>query len=70
MFIGSFAFLLFKANSVMEYGMAFSNSLMEIASTIFYIVNMTQMSNILKLIEHCEQFIENSESSILAVNLN
>lgn len=63
--IGTFVFFLFEANSATEYGIAFSNLLFELTSTIFYIENMIRMSDISKLIGNCENFIEMSERLII-----
>lgn len=60
-FLASFTFFISEANSAMEYGMTFSDTLLDISSAIFYIVNMIRMPNIIKLIENCEDFIDKSK---------
>lgn len=55
------AFLLFDANSMMEYGMEFFTCITLIATMILYLTLVWQMGNILNYIENCEQFIGKSE---------
>lgn len=61
--ISALAFFLFKANTILEYGVAFYSVISQLY--IFYIlfVQMWQMSNILKLIARFEKFIEKSKYS-------
>lgn len=61
-FFESIAFMIFEANSVMDYGNAFSASLMFISALFYCIVNKIRMPNILELIENCEKFIDNSKT--------
>lgn len=62
MFIGSVAYFISEANSMMEFGRTLSALLLEVSAIFYCIVNMIRMPNIVKLIENCETFIENSKS--------
>lgn len=60
-FLSSTAYLLFKASSMIEYGMAFFISTSIVASTAVYLIFFYKVKNILNYIEKCEGFIEQSE---------
>lgn len=59
-FISASAFLLFRANSIAEFGTSFSGCVMVSTNIIYYSTNIVQIKNILKLIDHYEGFIEMS----------
>lgn len=60
-FISTTGYLLFEANSIVEYGMVFFTCTSIVLSIIFYSILTWQMANILNYIENCERFIEESE---------
>lgn len=60
-FLSSTAYLLFKANSMIEYGMAFFICTSIVASTAVYLIFFYKVKNILNYIEKCEAFIQKSE---------
>lgn len=62
-FIESVTFFIFEANTVMDYGLAFSASFFAFSSSFYCIVNKIRIPNILKLIGNCEKFIGKSKSS-------
>lgn len=61
LFIAALFFLLFKAKSTFEYGTNFYASISESCCLSYFFIQYCQMANISKLIESCEEFIENSE---------
>lgn len=61
MTITSAAFSFFQAESTIEYGGCFYIAITETGSTSYYLIQMWQINNLLKLIEQFEDFIENSE---------
>lgn len=63
----SLTFFTFDAKSVMDFGMAVSDSNLELLGVFNFIVNMIQMPNIVKLIENCEKFIEKSKRCYASV---
>lgn len=56
-FVSSAAFLLFEANSMIDYGMASFNCLTILLCIILYLILFWQMNNILNFIDNCERFI-------------
>lgn len=58
------AFFLFKANSVTEYGSAFSGSVMILTNMLYFILNILQMPTTIELIEKFEDFIEKREYNL------
>lgn len=60
-FISSVTFLLFEANSMIEYGMASFMCLTTLLCTILYWILFWQMKHISKFIENFERFTEQSE---------
>lgn len=64
LFFAAFFFLLFKAKSAFEYGTNFYTSISESCCFSYFAIQYCQMTNISKLIESCEKFIENSEYKI------
>lgn len=63
LFIASFAFALFEAQSMKEYATCLSASVMVFTNIVFYLINMKEMKNITKLIQKWEDFIEASRHS-------
>lgn len=61
LFISSFAFLIFEADSIVDAGTSFYVASTEICCIIYYLINMQKMPKILKLIENFEKFVEKSE---------
>lgn len=55
--ISSIAYLLFEANSMIEYGLAFYICTTVLTSLIFYLIPLGESENILNFIQNCEQFI-------------
>lgn len=66
--ISSAAYLLIEANSIIEYGIVFSNCLSAAICIILYLILIWRMNFFLSYIENCEQFIANSKYCLL-VNL-
>lgn len=64
-FISSIAFLMFEANSMIEFGMASFMSATVLLCSVLYLVLFWEMKNILDFIGNCERFIEKSEFQIL-----
>lgn len=64
-FISSAAYLMIKANSMIEYGMAFYSCMTVLFYFTIYLISFWQMKNLLNYIESCEQFIEQSEYTYL-----
>lgn len=62
LFSSTTAFLLFKANSVTEYGASFSGGVMILANILYFIANILKMSNTTELIAEFEDFVEKSTS--------
>lgn len=60
-FISSAAYLLFEANSMIEYGMVFFTCLTVIVALIQYLIFLWEMKNILNFIKNCERFAAKSE---------
>lgn len=60
-FISTVAYLLFEANSIIEYGMVFYTCTTALFSFVVYLVLHWQMKNTLNFIESCDRFIEKSE---------
>lgn len=58
-FIG--VFFLFKAESLYEYGCSYHICLTTLAAIFYFLTNIYQMENILKLIEKFDEFIACSE---------
>lgn len=62
LFCSTTAFILFGANSVVEYAEAFFPSTTEVSSMVHFIVCLLEITNILQMIEKFEEFIEKSTS--------
>lgn len=60
-FITTAAYLLFEANSMIEYGMTFFTCTTVITVIALYTILLGRMQNILNYIENCDRFIEKSE---------
>lgn len=60
-FTSAVAYLLFEANSIVEYGMVFFTCTSTCLSITKYLLLSWQMTNIFNYIGNCEQFIEKSE---------
>lgn len=60
-FIVSFAFLIFKADNIVDIGIPFFTVNSGLCCITYYLVNMWKIPKILKLIEGFENFIEKSE---------
>lgn len=60
-FISTVAYLMFEANSMFDYGMAFFTCTATVFAFISYLILFWQIENILKYIESCERFIEKSK---------
>lgn len=60
LFSSTAAFLLFKANSVAEYGAAFSGGVMIFANVLYFILNIWKMPRTMELIAEFEDFVEKS----------
>lgn len=58
-FVG--AFFLFKAKRLDEYALSFYFAVSAVSTIFYYITNIYQIDNILKLIEKFEEFIGKSE---------
>ena len=59
-FTSDFAYFLFQAELIQEYGISFYSCLSELYTLSDLVLTIWQMSTILKLIEMCEKFIEKS----------
>ena len=55
-----FAYVVFEANSMFEYGFLFVICSSIILNILFYLMIIWQTENILSFIENCENFIEKS----------
>lgn len=64
------AFLLFRVHSIEEFGTTFSECIMILANTIFNLISIVEMENILKLIGQFEDFIEMSKLTQQTQSLN
>lgn len=62
-FMESTAFAIFEAQSSAEYALGISTSIEMSIVMIFFLLNMFEMKNIIKLIEKFEDFIELSKYS-------
>lgn len=58
----TFLFIVYRAETIIEYGTSFYACETEIAILMDFLCLMRQVENIHKLIEHCENFIEKSGS--------
>lgn len=56
-----FGFVIFKAQSVYEYGITFCVTITLVGLIVIYICIIYTVTNILKLIEKYEEFIEKRE---------
>lgn len=61
LFISAVAFTLFKAKTVIEFGLNYYGYMTELLCVFVISTQIYQMNNILKLIEDCEDFIEKSK---------
>lgn len=59
-FISSAAFLLFQEKSANEFVYAFYWSTTSFAATLLFLVNILKKEKMFKLINNCEQIIQNS----------
>lgn len=57
-FISAAAYLLFEANSIIEYGMVFYTCSTTVFSSVVYLILIWQRENILDFIANCEGFIQ------------
>lgn len=62
------AFLLFRVDSIVEFGTSFSSCIMILTNTIFNLINIVEMKNIVKLIGQFEDFIEMSRLTQQSLN--
>lgn len=60
-FISTVAYFLFQANSILDYGNSFYGSTSDLYTLTDFLVAVWKMPTILKFIELCEKFIENSK---------
>lgn len=60
-FVSSFAYFLFKADSVDEYGQTFFVSISCLQFLLYFIVIFSKMKKILKFIKNFEKFIQHRE---------
>lgn len=63
LFAASSAFTLFEAHSTSEYATALSASILTLTTVVFFLITMTQIKKIVKLIRKFEDFIKISEHS-------
>lgn len=61
-FIGSFAFFLWEAETVDDYGSSFYTSISQLCTTNYYLILVWRMPAILELFKNFEDFIESSKS--------
>lgn len=59
--ISTLAFLVFRAEVMLEYGICVYGSLSDLTLLADILISIWQIPNIFKMIEMCEQFIEMSE---------
>lgn len=57
----TFAFLLFEADSLFDYGFGFFASISLINCTVIYLLFMGRYENTMNFIETCEKFVEKSK---------
>lgn len=62
-FISIFAYFLFKAISIEDYGSSFNKSMAGLSASANFFIIFWQMPTVLRLIENCEQFIEKSKKN-------
>lgn len=60
-FLSTVAYLLFEANSMIEYGMVFYTCTTVPLSLVLYLILIWTMESFSNYIENCERFIEKSE---------
>lgn len=60
-FNSSFAYFLFEANSVDEYGRSFYMSFSKLEIYLYFVVNLAKVEKILNLIKKLEDFVELSK---------
>lgn len=60
-FISTMAFLLFRANTLLEYGSCMYGSLSEFCVFFDVLISIWRTPTIFKMIETCEQFIKMSK---------
>lgn len=63
MFAAVLACTLFKATTVIEYGLNYYGYVTEVLHVFVISTQIFRMINIIKLIENCEKFIEKSEEN-------
>lgn len=68
-FVSSTAYLLFEADSMIEYGLVFFIDATVIGCFIFYLISFWETKAIFNYIENCERFVEKSEYTAVC-NLN
>lgn len=61
LFISSFTYALFEADSTKDYAASLSVSIMVLTNVVFFLINMKEMKNIMKLVQKLEDFIEISK---------
>lgn len=59
--IGSTAFLIYREKSTFEFGACFYDCATQTSIFTLYLIQMWQITNILRLINHFEEFIEKSK---------
>ena len=62
LFLSTFAYLLFDAETLQEYGFSICGALTALNILMIFLIKIWRMPNILHLIEMCEAFIEKSKS--------
>lgn len=68
-FNSSFAYFLFEANSVDEYGRSFYMSFTKLEIYLYFVVNLAKVEKILNLIKKLEDFVELSKLNIIISNI-
>lgn len=63
-FCSMFAYFLFKAKSVEDYGNSFYGSTAALSSLADVVINFRQIPTALQMFKNCEQFIEKSKKKI------
>lgn len=61
LFLITVGFSIFYAKTTMEYGTGYYAYISETGSTTYFLIQMWQINNFFKLIEHFQEFVEKSE---------
>lgn len=64
MLVTTIGFSIFHAKTTIEYGACYYAYISEIGSTTYFLLQMCQITNFSKLIEHFEEFIEESKYAL------